>query len=79
MKVFLRIIAVVAVAAGVGVVVMATREEGREKLSQLGEFLSGSFDRLQGYGDVPSYPYQSQKPYQNHSQMQQQGEYTAVR
>lgn len=40
----IRFTALVALAAGVGVAILASREDGREKLSQLGEGLGKAFE-----------------------------------
>lgn len=41
-----RVPALLALAAGVGVAVMATREDGREKLSRFGEYLGSAAENL---------------------------------
>jgi hypothetical protein len=41
-----RVPALLALAAGIGVAVMATREDGREKLSRFGEFLGSAAENV---------------------------------
>jgi hypothetical protein len=49
MKFALRVLALSAVAAGVGVVYMATREDGREQLAKFGETLNDGFKAMNEY------------------------------
>jgi hypothetical protein len=84
-----RVPALLFLAAGVSVAVLASREDGREKLSQFGESLSKAFnsarefandyaEKLNSRNDVsyPSYPQQS---YQHNGSFEHKSEYSSVR
>ena len=83
-----RFLTFTAIAAGAGVAIMASREEGRQKLAEFGSYLSGAWqfardwvESLQQQEDVTYYAYKENAPAvpQNNANNQQQDEYTYTR
>jgi len=87
-RVVFRIFALTALTAGAGVAVLASNEEGRKQLSNLGEYLSNGWqfatqyvESFQNQSDITykSYTPNSGNPVQQNGNQHVQGQYSQVR